>query len=146
MKINPININLKKISLDFLKNKLKNDAISKVNSFAKTEFDKNQSSFHMIKMYLFCVIISNLLVLSHYKLNLIIFISSNITLKIKGTGTKEIFSSNNLFKTWYYPNKVYINGELQDKANYSFNLNMDENIVLLEWDYAINNSYYMFRQ
>ena len=146
MKINPKNINPKKISLDFLENKSKINDISKGASFVKKEFEKSQSSVHMIKIFLFFIIISKLLVLSHYKANIILFDSSNITLKIKGTGIKEIFSSNELFKTWYYPNKVYINGELQNSVNYSYNLKMTENIVLLEWDYAINNSYYMFRQ
>ena len=48
-------------------------------------------------------------------------ILSNITLKIKGPGAKNIFSTE--FNNRYYPREVYINGAIQDpiKNSYDFN-------------------------
>ena len=49
------------------------------------------------------------------KISLIEYTSYNITLKIKGIGTKKVFSSDISFKNKYYPNEVYINGYNQSK-------------------------------
>ena len=67
---------------------------------------------------------------------------SNITLKINGTGTKNVlsedFSSNN------YPNMIYINGIKQSNITYSYNLNETNNFIELIWNNSINNCSYIF--
>ena len=60
---------------------------------------------------------------------------SNVTLRIKGTGTKNVFSSNvEEFPTENYPNIVYINGNKQDTVNYSYTFNQSDNYVELIWN------------
>ena len=89
---------------------------------------------------------------------LIIFISSsnyelieesyfpNITLKIRGTGNKFIFSKDENFLSCYYPNEVYINKEKQNNVSPNYLLNQSNNIVELVWRNRINNSQYMFAE
>ena len=72
---------------------------------------------------------------------------SNITLKINGNGIKMIFNSNiSLFKTSYYPDIIYINGEKQLEVNHSYYFNQTENYVDLIWDRSIKLTQYMFYQ
>ena len=66
----------------------------------------------------------------------------NITLKIKGTGTKKIFSSN--FQSNYHPDEVYINGYKQDNVKYSYELNQTYNFIGLTWNKLIDNTQLMF--
>ena len=54
---------------------------------------------------------------------------SNITLKINGTGNKNVLSSS--FGKNYYPNITYINGEIQSPIRNSYNFNQSNNIVEL---------------
>ena len=53
-------------------------------------------------------------IIMNNKISLVEYTSYNITLKIKGIGTKNIFTSDTLFKSEYYPNEVYINGDKQN--------------------------------
>ena len=70
---------------------------------------------------------------------------SYITLKIKGKGNKKIFCDKfSLFQSKYYPNKIYINGELQNIVNHSYYFNRTENYVELLWNETIDNCRYMF--
>jgi len=73
---------------------------------------------------------------------LIEYNSYNITLKIKGTGTKQIFSSNSRFTN--YPNEVYINGNKQNVVTHSYNLNQEDNFIELIWNNLINSCVCMF--
>ena len=70
----------------------------------------------LIKIILFIQILS-------YNKNIMIkFQFSNIILRIKGTGTKNVFTSRiDYFDSKYYPNIVYINDEKQNIVNHSYN-------------------------
>ena len=65
---------------------------------------------------------------------------SNITLKIKGIGTKNIFGS--FFSQ--YPDIVYINGIKRSTITNSYDFNLTDNIVELIWNNSINNCEYLF--
>ena len=78
------------------------------------------------------------------KISLIEYKSFNITLKIKGIGNKNIFSSNSNFKTVYYPNEVYINGYKTNAVTYSYYLSETDNAIGLIWYDLISNCEYMF--
>ena len=67
------------------------------------------------------------------KVSLIEYNFYNITLKIKGIGTKKIFSSNDLYKSEYYPDEVYINGNKQNSVYHSYTLNETDNVIGLKW-------------
>ena len=64
----------------------------------------------------------------------------DIKLKIKGPGTKYIFSSN----LRNYPNKIIINGIEKNSFTYSQYLNQTDNLVELIWNSKIKDSYKMF--
>ena len=73
---------------------------------------------------------------------------SKITLKIKDKGFKNILGYQNqsyYFDKAYFPNEVYINGELQNIVNYSYNFNQTINYVELLWNNTISNCSNMFR-
>ena len=70
----------------------------------------------------------------------------NITLKINGTGIKNILSDHKEFKTNDYPDMVYINGEIQSTVNYSYFFNLTENNVELIWNNYITQTLYMFHR
>ena len=94
---------------------------------------------HIILLHLFNNIILN------NKISLIEYKSYNITLKIKGTGIKKIFSSDiKEFKREYYPTEVHINGRIQDDVNYSYNLIETDNVIGLIWHDLINSCNCMF--
>ena len=97
----------------------------------------------------FCSIIIFLLlsnpIFSNCNINHREYAFSNITLKIRGIGNKEIFSSDSEhFSTNNYPNIVYINGDSQNKINHTYYFNQTNNTVLLVWNDNINTSEYMF--
>ena len=77
----------------------------------------------------------------------IIYCSSNyITLKVK-SGTSKIFCSDiNSFDTSYYPDKVYIDGKIQNVVNHTYNIEQSDIYVILEWNNPINKSAYMFSE
>ena len=68
----------------------------------------------------------------------------NVTLKIKGIGTKKIFSSISIFQSKYHPDEVYINGYKQDNVKYSYELNQTDNFIGLSWNKLIDDTEYMF--
>ena len=85
------------------------------------------------------------IILSNIKIFSIKFKFSNITLRINGTGTKDVFNSNfNAFKKIYYPNQVYINGIQQNIVKPSYILNKTNNFVELIWNNPINSCRNMF--
>ena len=76
---------------------------------------------------------------------------SKITLKIKGPGRKNIFGhdpiKNEYFEIDNYPNEIYINEDIQNIANYSYDFNQTINIVKLIWNKTkINSTKNMFRR
>ena len=91
-----------------------------------------------------CIILLNLFN-TIFVNNRIHLIEYNITLKIKGTGTKYIFSSNSKFPNESYPDEVYINGDKQNNVSYSYNFNQIDNNVGLVWYNLISNCDNMFR-
>ena len=86
-------------------------------------------------------------ILSIKKTNFLEINFSNITLKIKGIGQHQIMGDlreNYAFLKAYYPNYIYINGEIQNIVNYSYYFNQTDNLVQLVWNDAINFTKYMF--
>ena len=95
------------------------------------------------------LLMSLIQILPSYKLCFMNLYYSKITLKIKGIGIKNIFGyeePDKIFNHRYLPNKVYINGVLQDGVNYSYNFNLTDNKVELEWNNNINSTRNMFRR
>ena len=78
-------------------------------------------------------------ILPYNKNNWINIQFSNITLKIKGTGNKNVFSNISDFTKDYYPNFVYINGNKQETVNHSYYLNQTDNVIELIWNNTIDN-------
>ena len=72
---------------------------------------------------------------------------SKIAFKIKGTGTKNVLGKDSVgsFPTYYYPNQIYINGELQKKVTYSYNFKQEYNFVELIWYNKLRSCDNMFR-
>ena len=71
----------------------------------------------------------------------------NITIRIKVSGTKKIFSShffnNNINNN--FPNKIFINEVENSERNYMYFLGQTDNIIKLQWnDNNINNCSHMF--
>ena len=86
-------------------------------------------------------------ILSIKKTNFLEINFSNITLKLKGIGQHQIMGDlreNYAFLKAYYPNYIYINGEIQNIVNYSYYFNQTDNLVQLVWNDAINFTKYMF--
>ena len=78
--------------------------------------------------------------------NIIEYQSSNITLKIKGPGTKYILNpSTSYLGSSYYPNKIYINKEEKSPIKNYYEFNQTNNIVELMWDKNINDCGCMFK-
>ena len=135
-----MNILISQEKMKMKENKIYLKKYSKINN-------KIQIKNIIIIIELFIIIINIIPRLPSIKLYLIKYNFSNITLKIKGTGNRKVLgysSSYYYFDSQYYPNKVYINGELQNIVNYSYNFNQTYNFVELIWNNSINNCYYMF--
>ena len=93
------------------------------------------------------IILLNLIynIFAYNKISLIEYKSYYISLKIKGTGTKRVFSSlSDTFKVEYYPDEVFINEKMQTNVHYSYYLNQTDNIIKLIWNKLINRSDCMF--
>ena len=90
-------------------NKNDNINISLKNKGKRNLISNRKRNFIKIIKYIILLNLFNNIILNN-KISLVEYKSYNITLKIKGTGTKKIFSSDTFyFKTEYYPNQVYIN-------------------------------------
>jgi len=83
-------------------------------------------------------------ILVNNKISLLEYNSYNITLKIKGTGIKKIFSSDGNFKSDYYPNEVYINRKKKSSVTYNYYLDQTDNFIELIWYNLINSCEHMF--
>ena len=97
---------------------------------------------NIIKYILLLILYNN--IFADSKISLIEYKSYKITLRIKGTGTRKVFSDNSMFSSKYYPNEVYINGYNQTEVKKYYNLYQVNNFVELIWYNLINNCSYMF--
>jgi len=79
----------------------------------------------------------------NYKFNNCKYHFSNITLKLKGIGNKNILS--NYFNEANYPYEISINGIKQNEVSYHYNFNKTDNYVELSWNNNIINCENMFR-
>ena len=93
-----------------------------------------------VKNIIYLILIFIQIVLPINKFAIFEYKSSNIKLKINGIGNKNVFSD----LTRYFPNKIYINGEMQQIINYSYYFNQTYNNVELIWDNPISNCVYLF--
>ena len=133
-----------------LKDNSKNDyyKINAINNKKKIIIKK---SIHLRNLF---VLIKNILlinlfiqILSNNKtISFAQFRFSNISLKIKGTGTKNIFSSDFRFSIDNYPKEVYINKYKQSNVSHSYYFNQSYNYVELIWYNTINNCECIFKE
>ena len=80
------------------------------------------------------------------KFNIIELNYSNITLKIKGTGSKKIFHDENaFFNSRYYPGQIYANKRIYS-VQPTIDLDQEVNVVELIWYSNIEKCDYMFYQ
>ena len=75
---------------------------------------------------------------------------SNITLKIKGKGNKNILGYDEVDKYYfnkaYYPKEIHINGKKKDSVNYSYYFDEEYNLVELIWNNNIKSCRQMLRR
>ena len=132
-----------------LKIKENNIIITKRNkSYNKNEKNKikkrnNLSCFIEIFKFKFFILFDLYIKISLKRnLNLINFNFSNISLTIKGKGFKNLFYKDISF----YPDKIYIDGIIQNKINYTYNFTEEDNAVELIWNNNIKACAKMFYQ
>ena len=126
-----------KIRIDNDGNKTKKNIIKKKENFQIS----NQKRKNNLKIIIFFILMFiNVQILSDYKLDIIEFNFSNITIKIKGIGFKNVFNTH----INYYPDIIYINGNLQNTVNGSYYFNKTETFVKLVWINNLNDSSYLF--
>ena len=127
----------------------------KINTINK-EFEKKKKRIKLIKkfrksnscclVFIFLLIICLIVrIIPQNKINSEQFNSSSIKLKVKGIGYKYIFCPDNeTFKINYYPNEIYINGNLRNIINSKYYFNQSDNNAELIWYNNINNPSYLF--
>ena len=70
---------------------------------------------------------------------------SNITLKIKGKGEKNIISTHpEYFNSNYFPNEIYINGNKKTPIKNKYDLDQEDNTIKLVWYEKMNYICCMF--
>ena len=121
-------IEIKKINNNYKKNKNDNIIINQRNKRKIFLIRNIKINFIKIIKYIILLNLFNNMILNN-KSSLIKYKSYNITLKIKGIGTKNICTSHTYFKSEYYPNEVYINGYIQNDVIYNYYLNETDNII-----------------
>ena len=111
---------------------------SRINYYLTTKFQFYNEKVSIIIIVFLIQIISNknMLLVSFY-------LSNEIILKIRGTGTKKILSDS--FSSTNYPQSVSINGESKTYINNQYNFIQDENIVILTWGNLITSCAEMFK-
>ena len=162
-----IKIDNKKNGLIEMKNESKNmqnikERIKIINEYniininrKKKRNNENIGNINKLKEYI--IIIKFIIILCSFisriksnKFNL--YNISKITLKIKGTGYKNVLgvyndnpSNVNSFQKEYYPNLIKINGNEQNDITYKYDFKQTDNFVELIWNNNINNCENMFR-
>ena len=142
----------KKIRKDIItgeKIKIRNNEINDIKRnndkiYNRIKFRKHKSTINML------IIIDLFIINFHsYKVNnLFESNNANITLKIKGTGNKNLFGQEDPTHTFtknMFPDEIIINGIIQENKEYEYNFNQTENIVELKWKRLINTCRNMFR-
>ena len=136
-----------KTKFDYIKTNIihyeKNDNSKLANIRGNNIFIKDliKISNNMI-ITLFIIINLIIQIFSYNKIEFLYTKYSNITLKIKGEGIKKILNS--YFVKSYPPYQVYINENLQNTVNYSYNFNETDNLVKLIWKDNNISCYNMF--
>ena len=121
-------------------------SLRKINTISKI---KGKVSIIFKNKYIKLLILINLFfqIISIRKTYFLEMKFSNISLKVKGIGQHQIMGDsreNYAFPKAYYPNYVYINGEIQNIVNYSYYFNQSDNLVQLVWNDPISFTKYMF--
>ena len=138
-----ININIKTQIIKKIEYKRKQRVQTVIGNFIKLRLN------YMMTLFL---LILNLIFQKSSGLQYNLFESkfSNITLKIKGIGFKDILSNKEISQYYFsknnYPNNVYINGIKRDAVNYSYYFNQTDNFVELVWTQSIDSCNEMFRE
>ena len=73
--------------------------------------------------------------------------SSNITVKIKGTGEQNVIFGgwgNVCYRLTNSPNEIYINGEKQTTRDYKYNFEQEENLVTFVWNFELTTCHCLF--
>ena len=144
---NNININTCKKLTDNKKNK-NNDIITVIKQRKEGNKILIKNKNHLInfieitKLIILLNLFNNIIV--NNKISFIEYNSYNITLKIKGIGTKNIFSSDSNYCSKYHPDEVYINGYKKNDVTHSYNLNQTDNFIGLIWYNLISSCDHMF--
>ena len=121
-------------------------SINKIKYKKKFSIRNKNHSRNLIKMIKY-ILLLNLLcnILANNKVNSIEYNSYSITLKIKGIGNKQIFSSDtSYFKSEYYPNEISINGYKQSIITHTYLFNQTNNYIELKWNDLISSCNCMF--
>ena len=106
------------------------------NNIISTKFE---NKFKLIIIAIIIIFMIEPILLCNFGL-LIKYKSSNITLKIRGIGSKKIFYN----ETRYPPDFIYINNKLQSNVSFEYDFNRTENFVKLVWNNEITNCENMF--
>ena len=96
---------------------------------------------NLLLIFNLLILLNIQMVISEKNINKIYLNYSSITLKIKGPGTQNIFSSQ---FSEPYPDIIYINEERIENIKNNYYLNETENIVKLVWSNSINNCNKLF--
>ena len=111
------------------------NTITKKTNTINKEFEKKKKSIKLIKkfrknnscclVFIFLLIICLIVkIIPQNKINSEQFNSSSIKLKVKGIGYKYVFCPyNENFNISYYPNEIYINGNLRNTINSKYYFN-----------------------
>ena len=98
------------------------------------KYKNNHEKLISLTGFKFFIIINILIKILSNNRNIISkFDYSEIKLKIKGPGMKNIFGQEH-FVNIYYPNIIYINGEIQNSIQRAYNFNQSINYVVLIWN------------
>ena len=98
-----------------------------INNKIETQIQIRKNFITIIKLIIFLLMVQSF---SNKNILFLKYNFSNITLKIKGIGYNNIFSSKeDVFLQSYYPNLIYINEIKQDIINYSYCFTQEENYV-----------------
>ena len=145
-----MNLNIYKNKFNMEKKKERKKTIIYINTKKHNYNEKTMMIKNNIRNIINLLLFWNLLIkaLFNNNSNKLIFSNSNITLKIKGIGYKNIFGNQtgNAFEKQNYPSEININGNRQDIINHTYYFNLTENIVELVWNYSITNCTNMFRR
>ena len=132
-----------------------NEKLITYNNIIKSQMKRNRKnniSGNITNVIILKFLIKGILIIDifnqiflHNIINLLPYHLSNITLKIKGIGSYEIFEESFFSESECRPNEIYINGNRTDIIAYKYYFNQNENYVELIWHNNINTCKYMFR-